>query len=376
MTVLSVVGARPQFIKAAPVSRALRARVREVLLHTGQHYDPEMSQAFFQELDIPEPDINLEVGSGTHAAQTGAMLVGIDRAIRDVHPDLVLVYGDTNSTLAAALAASKVPLALAHVEAGLRSRRLDMPEEVNRVVSDRLSQLLFAPTSEAVANLAAEGITRGVHEVGDVMYDAFLHFRERAEHTRDVRTRLGLAHGRYFVATVHRAENTDTPPRLAAILAAFARLDAPVIFPVHPRTRAVLARGAMTVQPTVRLIEPLGYLDLLALYGGAAAVLTDSGGVQKEAYWAGVPCITLRDETEWVETVACGWNTLAGADAERIVAAARTAMRVDRARPRPAFYGDGHAAERIAEILARGAPPIPRGRPDARPGWAAAANIS
>ncbi len=368
MKVLSIVGARPQFIKAAPVSRAVRGVAREFLLHTGQHYDREMSQAFFEELGIPEPDRNLGVGSGAHAAQTAAMLRGIDDTIRDVRPDVVLIYGDTNSTLAGALAASKVPVPLAHVEAGLRSRRLDMPEEVNRIVADRLAQLLFAPTDDAVRNLRAEGITGGVHQVGDVMYDAFFHFRTRAAETNRIVDLLGLERRGYFLATVHRAANTDDPDRLRAICAALDDIGAPVVFPVHPRTRRVMDEHGIPAPNGVRILPPLGYLSMLELSAHAAAILTDSGGVQKEAYWAGVPCITLRAETEWIETVAAGWNTLVDADTARIRAAAVSAMSFDRSRVRPAVYGDGDAAERIARVLAAGPPPIPTSRPDARPG--------
>ena len=297
-TVLTIVGARPQFVKAAAVSKALRQHSREVLLHTGQHYDHAMSHAFFDELGIPAPDINLGVGSGSHAAMTGAMLQGIDAAIREIKPDLVMIYGDTNSTLAGALAASKIPVPLAHIEAGLRSRRMDMPEEINRLVADRLAQLLFAPTKEAVANLAQEGVTQGVHEVGDVMYDAFLFFRERALRESRILDSLDSDGSPYFVATVHRAENTDSLDRLRAILAALENAPVDVYLPLHPRTRHVLDDAGISVGGRVHLIEPLGYLDLLALGGQARAILTDSGGVQKEAYWAGVPCITLRRETE------------------------------------------------------------------------------
>lgn len=371
-TVLTIVGARPQFVKAATVSKALRQHAREVLLHTGQHYDHAMSDAFFDELGIPAPDINLGVGSGSHAAMTGAMLQGIDEHIRRIKPDLVLIYGDTNSTLAGALAAAKIPVPLAHVEAGLRSRRMDMPEEVNRLVADRLAQLLFAPTAEAVQNLAHEGITDGVHQVGDVMYDAFLSFRERAVRESRIVDSLDADGKPYFVATVHRAENTDSLERLRAILGALENAPADVYLPLHPRTRHVLREAGMSVGGRVHVIEPLGYLDLLALGAQARAILTDSGGVQKEAFWAGVPCITLRRETEWVETVEAGWNTLVDADPERIRAAAEAAVSFDRATPRPEVYGDGHAAERIAQIIAAGIPAIPTSIPEARVGLEAA----
>ena len=348
MHVLSVVGARPQFVKAWVVSRALRQCHRETLLHTGQHYDDAMSRVFFDELGIPEPDVNLEVGSGPHGEQTGKMLAGIEREVIARAPDWVLVYGDTNSTLAGALAAAKLHVPVAHVEAGLRSFNRRMPEELNRQLTDHLSTRLFCPTWTAVDNLAAEGVRRGVDLVGDVMHDATLAALERT--TRDVLDRHGLSAGSYVLATVHRAENTDDPARLGAILAGLARLDRPVLWPVHPRTRARLG-GA--VAGNIVITEPFGYLDMLAAERSSASIVTDSGGVQKEAYLLGVPCVTVRDETEWVETVDAGWNVLAGADADRIVAL------VDRPRPtapRPPLFGDGRASERIVALLEQGAP--------------------
>ncbi|HET9496013.1 MAG TPA: UDP-N-acetylglucosamine 2-epimerase (non-hydrolyzing) [Chloroflexia bacterium] len=350
MKMLSIVGARPQFVKAAPVGRALdRAGITEVLLHTGQHYDPEMSGVFFKELGIRHPHYNLEVGSGSHAAQTAAMLVGIEEVLLKEHPAFVLIYGDTNSTLAGAIAASKLHIPVAHVEAGLRSFNRAMPEEINRVVADALSTLLFAPTDVAARNLKREGMSDGVHIVGDVMYDAVLWAAERVgSGAPEIVTRLGLTPGEYLLATVHRASNTDDPANLAAIAAALSSAGETVVFPVHPRTRKAIATSGIVMGGNVMGIEPVSYLDMIALEKHARAILTDSGGVQKEALWLGVPCVTLRDETEWVETVELGWNALAGTDTASILAALRRPP-PHGAPPQP--YGDGHAAERIAEIL-------------------------
>jgi UDP-N-acetylglucosamine 2-epimerase len=350
MQIVSIVGARPQFIKAAPLSRALRRNpaTRELLLHTGQHYDDAMSAVFFRELDLPAPDVNLGVGSGTHAAQTAAMLTGIEAVLLDARPDGVLVYGDTNSTLAGALAAAKLHIPVAHVEAGLRSYDRAMPEEINRVLADHLAALLFCPTATARANLAAEGVTAGVHVVGDVMYDALRHNLTLAAARPDPRMALGLAGRSYLLATVHRAANTDDPTRLRAIVTALNALAEVVIFPVHPRTRAALRALDVPLAPHVRVLDPLGPLDMLRLEQQARLILTDSGGVQKEAYWLAVPCITLREETEWTETVAQGWNCLAGADPARITAA--VAGFAPQGAP-PPLFGDGHTAEAITNIL-------------------------
>lgn len=337
MKIATVIGARPQFIKVAPVSRAVRraaaagADISEILIHTGQHYDDNMSAVFFSELGIPTPDFDLGVGSGPHGAQTGAMLAALERIFMRKRPDVVLIYGDTNSTLAGALAAAKMGLPIAHVEAGLRSYDRKMPEEINRVVADRLSTLLFCPSGAAAANLKKEGIRDGVHIVGDVMAEALIEAAARAR-AREARggtdfglARLGLKEGGYILATVHRAENTDDPARLKSILEALETIGRrqPVVFPVHPRTRKMIAAaGGKTMRrPGIRFIEPLGHLEMARLESGAAMILTDSGGVQKEAYWLKVPCVTLRDRTEWVETVASGWNVLAGADARTIVRA-------------------------------------------------------
>jgi UDP-N-acetylglucosamine 2-epimerase len=348
MKIVSVVGARPQFVKAAATSRPLRERHEEVLVHTGQHYDYTMSGVFFDGLDLPTPDVNLGVGSGPHGVQTARMLEGVEAVLAAHRPDWLLVYGDTNSTLAAALAGAKLGVPIAHVEAGLRSFNRDMPEEINRVVTDHLSTLLLCPSETAVRNLAAEGITRNVHLVGDVMLDVLGWARGRAAaRAPKLLGDLGLTGKAYVLVTVHRQENTDGDERLAGILAALGALDESVVFPVHPRARQVLA-GAKCPPPGVRLLDPVGYLDMLSLIGSARLVLTDSGGVQKEAYWLGVPCLTLRAETEWVETVHEGWNTLVGADPARIVRAARS---VAPPAARPPLYGDGCAAARCVELL-------------------------
>lgn len=335
------------------MSRVLRRAHHEVLVHTGQHYDDNMSSVFFRQLDIPEPDIHLGAGGGGHAEQTARMLTGIEEVLRDRAPDWVLIYGDTNSTLAAALAASKLHIAVAHVEAGLRSFNRRMPEEVNRVVADHLSSLLLCPSEVAATNLSREGIVAGVEIVGDVMADALLDTARRAE-SSDILTRHGLAQGRYVLATVHRAENTDDPQRLTAIFAALGEVNSPVLLPLHPRTRKFLALAGLELSDNVLTCEPLGYLDMVRAVRDARLVMTDSGGLQKEAYWLATPCVTLRDETEWVETVDAGWNTLAGADRPRIVCAANAARRPA---THPALYGgDGQAAERVLVALERFAP--------------------
>lgn len=355
MRILTVVGARPQFIKAAVISRRLRdpefAALHETVVHTGQHYDPELSQVFFDDLDIGPPRHHLGVGSGSHAAQTGAIMIGLEPVIEAERPDMILVYGDTNSTLAAALVAAKAAVRLAHVEAGLRSYRRGMAEEINRVVTDRLADLLFCPTRTAVDNLAREG-RADAHLVGDVMYDGFR--REAARADRSVVERLGLTWKRYVLATVHRAETTDDPARLGAVMAGLGRAGrrTPVVLPLHPRTRAALDRSGIVPDPTVRVVPPQPYHAMLGLLEGAAAVATDSGGLQKEAAFARVPCITLREETEWQETVESGWNRLALLTVEGIdEAIAATA-------PPPASlppdYGDGDAAGRILRLIGSG----------------------
>ncbi len=346
--IATIVGARPQFIKAAPVSRALAASFEETLIHTGQHYDYGMSEVFFKELEMRAPEYNLGAGGGSHAEQTGKMMIALETTLLDLKPDLVLVYGDTNSTLAGGLAGAKLGIPVAHVEAGLRSYNRAMPEEINRVVTDHLSELLFCPTQAAVQNLGKEGIRTGVHLVGDVMYDALLHNLSLARERSTVLADLDLKPGEYALATVHRAANTDDPANMGAILKALGALPVRIVLPLHPRTRKLLAEFALTPAPNVALVEPVGYLDMLTLEQHAGCILTDSGGIQKEAYLLGVRCITLREETEWVETVSAGWNVLVGADSDRIEAAYREWFPGGE---RPLLYGDGHAAEAIRDLL-------------------------
>jgi UDP-GlcNAc3NAcA epimerase len=361
--IFTIVGARPQFIKAAAVSRAIAAcnaaraddRIEDVILHTGQHYDDNMSQVFFDQLAIPTPRYNLGIGSLSHGVQTGRMLQSIEPVLMQEQPQWVLVYGDTNSTLAGALAARKLNQRVAHVEAGLRSFNRRMPEEINRVLADRVADLLFCPTDTAVANLRAEGVERGIEQVGDVMYDASLFSREQARRSSSILERLQLAPRSFVLATVHRAENTDDPSRLAGICDGLARVAEKwrVVLALHPRTRRLLRESRSEARlGKVEVIEPVPYLDMIRLEESARAICTDSGGVQKEAFFYRVPCVTLRDETEWVETVTAGWNTLVGADAQAIPQAVEAADRLP-SEPAVSFYGDGNAAGRIVEILLR-----------------------
>lgn len=354
-TIATVVGARPQFIKVAPVSKALATTgsVREVLIHTGQHHDAGMSDVFFSELGISAPDYRLDIHGGGHGAMTGAMLQKLEPVLEQLRPDRVLVYGDTNSTLAGALVAAKLHIPVAHVEAGLRSFNRAMPEEINRIVADQLSDMLFISTATAVRNLEKEGFAAGsLFQVGDVMYDAALQFAEVAKTRTAVLASLGVEPGRYVLATVHRAENTDDPARLANIVAALETVAEalPVVLPLHPRTAGRMKAAGLAFDK-VRTIPPVGYLDMVALESQAALIATDSGGVQKEAFFYKVPCVTLRDETEWVELVELGWNRLVspadGGLGEAIMQAIGSAG-VD-AQP----YGDGRSAEAIAEILTR-----------------------
>ena len=360
--VITIVGARPQFVKAAAVSRAIAqrnkagrgARLEERIVHTGQHYDANMSGVFFDELKIPPPAVNLEVGSGPHGQQTGAMLERIEQVLLEDKPDWVLIYGDTNSTLAGALAAVKLHIPIAHVEAGLRSFNRRMPEEINRVVADGLSALLFCPTETAVRNLAQEGITKGVHQVGDVMYDSVLFNTALAEASSKVIDQFSLEPKAYYLATVHRAENTDDPVRLKGILDAFRQIRRPIILPLHPRTRKTLGTELDSLDGPVRIVDPVPYLDMLMLERNAGMILTDSGGVQKEAYWFSVPCVTLRDETEWVELVEAGCNRIVGASSQSILKAVEqfeSSCKDVFATPTD-LYGDGHSAEQIAATLA------------------------
>ncbi len=352
--VVSVVGARPQFIKAAAVSRVLRATpgVREVLVHTGQHYDDNMSRIFFEELEIPEPDYHLGIGGGTHGQNTGRMLEAIEKVLLHEDPDWVLVYGDTDSTLAGALAAVKLHIPVAHVEAGLRSFNRRMPEEINRVLTDHASDLLFAPTETALKNLLREGIPEErIHLVGDVMYDAALYYGEKAERESRILERLSLTRKGYILATVHRAENTDDPARLRAILQALseAAQEVEVVFPVHPRTRKAMERYELTdlVRPLI-VTDPVGYLDMVMLEKNARLIVTDSGGVQKEAFFYRVPCVTLREETEWVELVELGWNRLLPPGC----LSSSALLEISGGRePELELYGGGIAAKRVVEQL-------------------------
>ena len=353
LKVLTIVGARPQFIKAAPVSRILREaeKVTECIVHTGQHFDVGMSDIFFEELDVPAPHHHLGIHGGGHGAMTGAMLQSLEPLLEAEKPDYVLVYGDTNSTLAAALAATKLHIPVAHVEAGLRSFNRRMPEEVNRILTDEIADVLFTPTSIASENLRQVGVAEHrIQQVGDVMFDAALFYAERAANRSSILDWHGLSKGEYVLATVHRAENTDDGERLVAIMKG---LDAvavkrPVIFPLHPRTRAALERVGFE-PPNIQFIDPVGYLDMVALESNAAVIATDSGGVQKEAFFYSVPCVTLRDETEWVELVEMGWNRLVAADAGEIATAVCEQVRVFGSPGAP--YGDGTAATKIADFL-------------------------
>jgi len=374
MKITTIIGARPQFIKAAPVSRAIAEHnsFTEVIIHTGQHFDADMSDVFFKELNIPKPHYNLGINSASHGAMTGRMLEKIEEILIREKPDWVLIYGDTNSTLAGALAAVKLHIPIAHVEAGLRSFNREMPEEHNRVLTDHCADILFCPTETAVNNLRKEGFTNIVTNpsplipnpyslplvtnVGDTMYDAVLQFSEIARRQSTILDDLGLISKEYLLATVHRPYNTDIPENLQNIISAFIEINEPIIFPVHPRTRQGFA-DLKTISVSsvnsardskLRCIPPVGYLDMLMLEQNAKAILTDSGGMQKEAYFFGVPCITMRTETEWVETVETGWNVVVGADWEKIIDAVRSSGTNN---PRPELYGDGRAAEKIIHHL-------------------------
>ena len=366
MKIATIIGARPQFIKAATISRTIAQHnrsgatpaVEETTIHTGQHYDDGMSAVFFRELEMAKPTYNLEIGghdaascppiSSSHGRQTGRMLMAIEEVLLKEKPDWVLIYGDTNSTLAGALAAAKLHIRIAHVEAGLRSYNRLMPEEINRVATDHLSQLLFCPGQTAANNISAEGITEGVYITGDVMADALQFASTKVSAHSDILARLELQPQGYLLATVHRAENTDDTQRLKNILSAFAALHEPVVFPAHPRTRKFLQEAGYQPPENVKLIDPVGYFDIIALEKSARLLLTNSGGMQKEAYWLKVPCITLRDETEWSETVELGWNILTGADRDRII---ETVRDFKAPTDHPPLYGDGKAATHCLKAL-------------------------
>jgi UDP-GlcNAc3NAcA epimerase len=347
MKIVTVVGARPQFIKAATVSRVIKQNksIKEFIIHTGQHYDSNMSEIFFDELDIPKPNVNLEVGSGLHGRQTAKMLEGIEIVLMEEKPDCVLVYGDTNSTVAGALAASKLNIPVAHVEAGLRSFNRAMPEEINRIATDHISDYLFAPTKNAVNLLAKEGLSERTVFAGDVMFDSMLYYQKIANNKCPLKTIIQENSGEYFLATVHRQENTDNVDNLQNIFLAFSELDHPVIVPLHPRTYKLM--DEVPHRSNVKIINPVGYLEMITLMSNSIKILTDSGGVQKEAYFLGKPCLTLRSETEWIETLEGNWNFVVGTDRMKIL----EKIHVNEYSERKDHFGDGKAAEKIVEYL-------------------------
>lgn len=352
MKLLTCIGARPQFIKAATVSRVLSSNddLREVIVHTGQHYDANMSDVFFDELMIPKPDHHLDLGGGTHGEMTGRMLSALEAIMLEEKPDMVLVYGDTNSTLAGALAAVKLHFPVAHIESGLRSFNRRMPEEINRILTDHASDILFAPTKTALENLAREGLPEArIHLVGDVMYDAALFYRAGAR-APTFFAKEALEEGNFILATIHRAENTDDPERLGAILRGLGRAGRRVILPMHPRTGKRVKELGISLSSAVLVTEPVGYLEMVWLEANAFAIATDSGGVQKEAFFHGKPCVTLRDETEWVELVEAGWNQLVGANEDRIVEALKSCIPQ---KQKSEIYGEGNSANRIVAFIER-----------------------
>lgn len=349
MKILTILGARPQFIKAAPVSRELRKNHDEIILHTGQHYDANMSDIFFEELNIPRPNYNLGVGSGSHGKQTGEMMIKIEEVTLKEQPDYVLVYGDTNSTLAGALVAAKLHIPVIHIEAGLRSFNKLMPEEVNRILTDHVSEFLFCPTDTAVNNLKNENITRNVFNTGDVMYDAVLYNKELANMKSTILKDHSLLKGEYLLITIHRAENTDDPEKMQSILNALSQIDMTKIWPIHPRTKNKLMTYNIDLEniPNLKVIEPVGYLDMLKLEANAHKIVTDSGGVQKEAYFMQVPCITVREQTEWIETLDNDANILVGTDETKIVNAILKKVQPEYRQ----LFGDGNAAVKIVKAL-------------------------
>lgn len=348
MKIITIVGARPQFIKAAPVSKTLRTEHEEIIIHTGQHYDANMSDIFFNELKIPRPDYNLEIGSGSHGMMTGRMLEKLEEIYLKEKPDFVLVYGDTNSTLAGALAASKLLIPVIHIEAGLRSFNKAMPEEQNRILTDHISDLLLVPTEDAIKNLTNEGIKKGIHNVGDVMYDAVLMFKEIAKSKSGLLKELDVNSGEYILTTIHRAENTNDINRLRNMIEALNESREKIILPLHPRTKKFIEGYGLNFNENIKVIDPIGYLEMLMLEENSKMIVTDSGGVQKEAYFMGKPCITMRDETEWVETVACGWNVVVGTDKNKILDNIRNFKPTS---IQQAIFGDGNAAQKILNII-------------------------
>ncbi|WP_094603814.1 UDP-2,3-diacetamido-2,3-dideoxy-D-glucuronate 2-epimerase [Sporomusa silvacetica DSM 10669] len=355
MKIITILGARPQFIKAAIVSKKLRQNHQEIIVHTGQHYDYQMSALFFEEMQLPSPKYNLSVGSGTHGQQTGKMLEEIEQVLINECPQAVIVYGDTNSTMAGALAASKLNIPIFHIEAGLRSYNMRMPEEQNRRITDHVSKLLFCPTVTAVANLQLEGISEGVYNVGDVMYDAVLHFLKLAKNkyiTGLPIQQIISKSSAYYLATIHRAENTDNIEKLREILKAFSELDKIVIMPVHPRIRGFIEnlRNESDMNKNIIFIQPVGYLEMLLLIENCSKVMTDSGGLQKEAYFLKTPCITLRNETEWTETLAGGYNVLCPIEKETIVNTVLN-VKVDEQAHNIAYFGNGQAVDKICNII-------------------------
>lgn len=359
MKIVTVVGARPQFVKAGAVSRVLRQKHNEILIHTGQHYDENMSQVFFDELKIPKPDYNLCVGSGNHGQQTGRMLERIEGVLLEERPDMMIVYGDTNSTIAGAMAASKLHIPVVHVEAGLRSFNMAMPEEQNRVLTDHISKILLCPTNTAVENLKKEGIKDRVFNVGDVMLDAAFHNIKIAQEKSDIINRLNINNQAYILSTIHRAENTDDISKLENILKVLVHLEFKVVFPIHPRTRNIIntneQRFSFINHSNIMLIEPVSYLDMLVLEKNAKCIMTDSGGVQKEAYFFETSCITLREETEWIETLNDDWNILVGANQEKILEAVAKVFSKDySAMPQKKYFGEGNASEKILQVIEKG----------------------
>ena len=349
-SIATIVGARPQFIKCAPVSREIRKHFNEILIHTGQHYDYNMSQSFFDELNLPEPDYNLGIGSDNHGAQTGKMLLELENVLLKIKPDLVMVYGDTNSTLAGTLSAAKLQIPVAHVEAGLRSYNRKMPEEINRIVADKLSKYLFVPTQTAAANLAKEGQTIGVYNVGDVMFDSFL-YNLKHINTDEVLEKFQLDSKKYILTTIHRPQNTDDPTILKALIRTLQSLPELVIFPIHPRTRKLMKTHNITVNSqNLKLVEPVSYQEMIVLEKNAKTIITDSGGVQKEAYFAGVPCVVLRGETEWVELVENGWAKLIGSQFDQLQPLLSGSIPLKTLRS-DQIFGDGNASQKISDIL-------------------------